>query len=124
MMSASDANWALSLQAFYEKKPGFGILVGGGLAIWLFWVLGTWIGVYFGEVIRDPKAYGLDMVVGCFLFAVVIGKEKHFKTFFVWLLAASSSMLAYKFLPDNSHVIVGALTGGIAGVLLEKKSHA
>ena len=34
MLVASDANWAMSMQAFSRGQPGVGLLLGGGLALW------------------------------------------------------------------------------------------
>lgn len=118
MMVASDANWAMSIQAFSRGKAGLGLLFGGGLALWLFWVAGTLAGLYFGNAIQDPKNYGLDMVMGCFLLSMVFEGERNLRLFVVWAVAASASLIAYKWFPENSHVIAGALAGGIAGVML------
>jgi 4-azaleucine resistance transporter AzlC len=118
MLLASDANWAMSMQAFSRGKPGLGLLFGGGLALWIFWVFGTWIGTYFGNAIRDPKGLGLDMVMGCFLLAMVVGGDKSMRMLFIWVVAGLSSLLAYWYLPENSHVVVGALAGGIAGTVI------
>jgi predicted branched-subunit amino acid permease len=123
MLIASDANWALSMQTFGRGQPGVGILLGGGLALWLFWVLGTLLGICFGGAIQDPKSLGLDMVMGCFLLTMVVGGEKHLRLLMIWIIAAGASLLAYWYLPENSHVVVGALAGGVAGIFLpEKKS--
>ena len=116
MFLASDANWAMSLQAFSKGKPGFGILVGGGLSLWLFWIFGTWVGLYFGNLISDPKQFGLDMVMGCFLLAMVVGGEKNIRMLVIWIIAASASLMAFWFLPENTHVILGALAGGAVGI--------
>lgn len=118
MLVASDANWAMAMQAFNQKKPGLGILLGGGLVIWLFWVLGTWLGIYFGQTINNPKSFGLDMVMGCFLLAIVLDTKKNLSVLSIWAVAAFSSLLAYWYLPENSHVIVGALAGGCMGIFL------
>lgn len=118
MLVVSDANWAMSMQAFSRGKPGLGLLFGGGLALWLFWVVGTWVGTCFGNAISDPKRFGLDMIMGCFLLAMVVGGEKNLRTLAIWAVAALSSLLAYWHLPENSHVIVGALAGGVAGTML------
>ncbi|AKX52559.1 AzlC family ABC transporter permease [Thiopseudomonas alkaliphila] len=118
MLLVSDANWAFALQAFNQGRTGFGLLLGGGIALWLFWSLGTWLGIYFGNVITDPKVLGLDMVMGCFLLSMVIGGEKNLRMLIIWLVAGCTSLGAYYFLPENTHVVVGALAGGASGVLL------
>lgn len=117
-MVASDANWAMSIQAFSRGSAGLGLLFGGGLALWFFWVVGTVVGLYFGSAIQDPKSYGLDMVMGCFLLSMVFEGEKSLKMFCIWAIAAGASLIAYKGLPENSHVIAGALAGGIAGIII------
>lgn len=116
MLVASDANWALSMQAFSRGQPGMGLLLGGGLAIWSFWIVGTWLGIHFGGAVADPKRLGLDMVMGCFLLAMVVGGEKNLRMLIIWIVAAGASLLAWRYLPENSHVVVGALAGGIVGV--------
>lgn len=121
MFVVSDANWAMSMQAFSLGKPGLGILFGGGLALWTFWVLGTWLGLYFGSAIHDPVSLGLDMVMGCFLLAMVIGGKKDLRMIVIWVVAGFSSMMAYWYLPANSHVVAGALAGGLLGALWMEK---
>ncbi|MBC8651486.1 branched-chain amino acid ABC transporter permease [Pseudomonas sp. MTM4] len=123
MFVVSDANWAMSMQAFGRNEPGLGILFGGGLALWTFWVLGTWLGLYFGSAIHDPVSLGLDMVMGCFLLAMVVGGKKDLRMAIVWIVAGCSSMLAYWYLPANSHVVAGALAGGILGALWMEKQN-
>lgn len=120
MAVASDANWAMSLQAFNQGRPGFGILLGGGATLWLFWLSGTWLGLVFGSAISDPKSIGLDMVMGCFLLAMVVDGEKNLRLLCIWSMAAAASMLSYWYLPENSHVVVGALAGGLLGMLWEE----
>jgi predicted branched-subunit amino acid permease len=121
LLVISDANWASSFQAFNQQKPGVGLLFGGGLALWLFWVLGTTLGIYFGYLIHDPYAFGLDMVMACFLFTMVIGGQKNYRTVAIWMTAAITSLIAYLYLPKNSHVVIGALCGGIVGFLWKVK---
>lgn len=121
MMVVSDANWAMSIQAFSKGKPGLGLLFGGGLALWLFWIIGTLAGLYFGSAIRDPKNYGLDMVMGCFLLSMVFEGDRDLRMFIIWIVAAGASLMAYQWLPENSHVITGALAGSIAGIIIGEK---
>lgn len=123
MMVVSDANWALSMQAFGNRQPGMGLVLGGGIALWVAWVIGTWLGVLFGGAIQDPKALGLDMVMGCFLLAMVVGGDKNLRLLLIWIVAAGASLLAYRYLPENSHVVVGAVAGGIAGTVWTENRH-
>jgi predicted branched-subunit amino acid permease len=113
----------MSLQAINKGKQGLGILIGGGIALWLFWLLGTLLGIYFGSAIKDPVSLGVDMVMACFLLAMVVDGKKDFRVFTIWIVAALSSLLAYWYLPPNSHVIVGALAGGILGAIWMGKKH-
>ncbi|BBB26343.1 AzlC family ABC transporter permease [Amphritea japonica] len=122
MLFVTDANWAMSMQAFNRIEPAMGLLFGGGIAIWLFWILGTWLGIYFGSAIQDPVSLGLDMVMGCFLLAMVLGGEKNLRIIIIWIVAAVASLLAYWYLPANSHVVIGALAGGILGAVWMGKS--
>lgn len=123
MLVVSDANWAMSMQALNAGKPGLGLLFGGGLALWSAWVIGSGLGLYFGSAIQNPVSLGLDMVMGCFLLAMVVGGKKDLRMLIIWGVAACSSLLAYGYLPENSHVVVGAVAGGLLGaVWMEKKN--
>ncbi|MEH0665006.1 AzlC family ABC transporter permease [Vibrio scophthalmi] len=121
MLFASDANWAMSMNAFGRHQRGLGLLLGGGVALWSFWMLGTWLGYAFGNLISDPISLGLDMVMGCFLLSMVAIGPKSLRMFVIWGVAACASLLAYYYLPDNSHVVVGALAGGLLGAFWTEK---
>lgn len=123
MIFASDSNWALTMRALTEQKNGFGLLFGGGLALWLFWILGTGVGCYFGGVISNPKQFGLDMVMACFLLSMVIGGYKNSRTIFIWAVAATTSLLAHRLLHNNTHVVIGAISGGLLGAFWTEKDH-
>ncbi len=121
MLFVTDPNWAMSMQAFSRGEPAMGLLFGGGISLWIFWVLGTWLGLFFGSAINDPVSLGLDMVMGCFLLAMVFGGQKNLRVLIIWIVAAFSSLMAYWYLPANSHVVVGALAGGILGAIWMEK---
>lgn len=58
MLVVSDANWAMSMQAFNRGEPGLGLLFGGGVALWSAWSLGSWMGIYFGSASSQPPCFG------------------------------------------------------------------
>ena len=116
MLVISDANWAKALPKYQQGQSGLADIVGGGLALWLMWIIGTWLGIYFGYLIENPRVFGLDMVMACFLLTMVMSGQKSLRIVVVWIVAAIVAILAYWHLPENMHVVVGALAGGLVGV--------
>ncbi len=115
----SDSNWAMAAADHERGETNVGILFGGGIALWVAWMLGTLLGVVFGSGISEPERFGLDVIMGCFLLAMLVGKRKpSLDLLLPWGVAATAALLALYYLPANAHVIVGALAGGLAGVLL------
>lgn len=115
LLLLTDANWAVSVQEYQNGRRNLEVILGGGLALWLAWVLGTGLGVYFGGLLQDPHSLGLDMVLGCFLLAMALGGRKTPRTLVAWCVAGAASLMAWYWLPPNSHVVVGALAGGVIG---------
>ncbi|SUQ35412.1 putative branched-chain amino acid transport protein AzlC [Vibrio parahaemolyticus] len=109
------------MNAFGKKEPGFGLLVGGGPRALGLLDCRHVDGIYFGGAIKDPVSLGLDMVMGCFLLSMVAGGPKNLRIFAIWGMAAASSLMAYWYLPENSHVVVGAIAGGILGACWKEK---
>lgn len=122
LLLLTDANWAVSAQDYQNGKRNLEVILGGGLVLWLAWLVGTWLGVYFGGLLQNPKSLGLDMVLGCFLLAMALGGKKSPRVLVAWAVAALASLAAWKWLPPNTHVVVGALAGGVIGYFwLDKK---
>lgn len=122
LLLLTDANWAVSAQEYQSGRRNLEVILGGGLALWLAWIIGTLMGVYFGRLLQDPQSLGLDMVLGCFLLAMALGGKKSPRILVAWAVAASASLAAYWYLPPHTHVVVGALAGGVVGLFwLEKK---
>ncbi|MFO8044699.1 MAG: AzlC family ABC transporter permease [Halomonas sp.] len=113
----SDANWAMAMGG-RSKPERLGILVGGGFALWTAWMIGTGLGVAFGSGIGDPERFGLDAIMGCFLLAMLVGDKRDLSVLLPWGAAAMAALAAMAWLPPHAHVIVGALAGGLVGLLL------
>ncbi|APE32485.1 branched-chain amino acid ABC transporter permease [Halomonas aestuarii] len=113
----SDANWAMAM-ADGSPAARLGTLVGGGLALWSTWMIGTGLGVAFGSGISEPGRFGLDAIMGCFLLAMLVGDKRDPSVLLPWCIAALAALAAMAWLPPHTHVIVGALAGGLAGLLL------
>ncbi|HEY9818026.1 MAG TPA: AzlC family ABC transporter permease [Candidatus Obscuribacterales bacterium] len=114
----TDSSWAMALGEYHRGERNLGILLGGGIALWSAWVVGTAIGLAFGGGITEPERFGLDVIMLCFLLMIVVGGNPRAVMALPWLTAAISALMAYWWLPPYLHVMVGALTGGMVAVLL------
>ena len=112
----TDANWAVSMDAYGKGERDAGILLGSGLLLWLTWVAGTGIGVFFTGFTVSPESLGLDLLMPVFFITVLIGMGKQKGVFIPWMAAAVVSLLTSYTVPGSWYIITGALAGGIAGV--------
>lgn len=112
----TDANWAMAMTGG-STAARLGILVGGGIALWSTWMIGTGLGVVFGSGISEPESFGLDAIMGCFLLAMLVGDKRDLSVLLPWGAAALAALAAMAWLPPHAHVIVGALAGGVVGLL-------
>ena len=56
MLLLTDANWAACAQDYQNGRLNLEVSVGGGLVLWLAWVLGTALGVWWPAA--SPEASG------------------------------------------------------------------
>lgn len=117
----SDSNWAMAVADRQRGETSLGMLVGGGIMLWATWLFGTLLGVLFGSGIEAPERFGLDVIMGCFLLAMLLGGRRDLSMLLPWSVAALAAIAAMAWLPPHSHVIVGALAGGLAGLLRSAK---
>lgn len=59
LTTLSDANFADGFMTFQREEKDIGRLFGGGLAIWLAWVIGTIIGGVVGQSFGDLNRFGI-----------------------------------------------------------------
>ncbi|WP_166269278.1 AzlC family ABC transporter permease [Marinobacter caseinilyticus] len=122
LLVLTDANWAVAAQDYQNGRRNLEVILGGGFALWVAWLIGTLVGVYFGGLMEEPKSLGLDMVLGCFLLSMALGGRRTPRVLVAWLVSGAASMAAYWWLPPHTHVVVGALAGGVVGFLwLERR---
>ena len=123
LLVLTDANWARSFQQYQSGRENLEAILGGGLVLWMAWVAGTLFGSYFGGFVKNPEAFGLDMVLGCFLLTMALGGPKSRRILLAWTVAGISAVLAWQWLPPHTHVIVGALAGGVVGLFWLEPRH-
>lgn len=111
----SDANFADSNTAFKSGATDVGILLGGGIALWTTWVLGTAIGAIAGSSMGALDRFGIDVVMVAFFAAVVAGGLKSRASIVPVATAAIVAIATLDLLPAGWNIIAAALCGGAVG---------
>jgi 4-azaleucine resistance transporter AzlC len=68
-----DYSWAAAMRGDGEFDRRF--MIGATVPMYATWVLGTALGVVFGDLIGDPKALGLDALFPAFFLFLLLGGE-------------------------------------------------
>lgn len=113
----SDPNFADSQPALRGGEKDLGVLLGGGLILWVNWVAGCATGALAGSMIGNPSTFGLDVVMTCFLAALVADQARQRARVVPVVVAALVAVATLDWLPTGWNVIVGALAGGVTGSL-------
>ncbi|GLS34877.1 branched-chain amino acid ABC transporter permease [Mesorhizobium tianshanense] len=117
----TNPNFADSQRAFKSGERDVGILLGGGLVLWANWVIGTTLGAVAGSMIGNPKTFGLDVVMDCFLATVLMGEMDNRTAIIPAIVASVIALLTGGWLPTGWNVILAAIIGGIAGEMFRAK---
>ena len=65
-----DESWAIASEGDGRFNPR--VLLGAGLTLYVAWVGGTTLGVFFGDVIGDPARLGLDAAFPALFLALLV----------------------------------------------------
>ncbi|OCW58558.1 AzlC family ABC transporter permease [Hoeflea olei] len=100
------------------KPLSFAWYMGMAVPIYLFWVLGGFLGAVFGRLITDPEAIGLDALLPIYFLGLVLGFRQRSGWLPVVIASGLASIAAYHTVGSPWHVSLGALAGVIVAVLL------
>jgi 4-azaleucine resistance transporter AzlC len=109
-----DESWAVSSQGGGRYNPR--VLVGAGLTLYVAWVVGTVLGVLFGDVLGDPASWGLDAAFPALFLALLVPQLRSRTS---WSAAAVGAVVALALTPFTPPgvPIVCASVGCLLGLL-------
>lgn len=113
----SDANYADTQAARREGERDFGVLLGGGLTLWVGWVAGTAIGALAGAGAGELEAYGADVAMAAFFTAAIAPACRKPEAAVPAAIAALVAVASAAFLPAGWNIVAAAVAGGAAGAL-------
>ncbi|MEO1199876.1 MAG: AzlC family ABC transporter permease [Pseudomonadota bacterium] len=120
-----DINWALAARA--ETRPGrfrWGMLIGGGIVIYVMWVSGAMLGHVLGGFVTDPRLLGVDVAVAAFFAAILVPDWKPSRRAVSWGVAVLVAVGVWWVFGGYWHIVTGALLGAIAGALHDGRRQA
>jgi predicted branched-subunit amino acid permease len=118
----TDVNWAMGMAERRKGEADAGIILGGGLILWVGWVCGTALGHTLGEAMGDPRAYGIDVIVPAFFALMLSPLWPGWRNTAPWFCAAVVALLVHSFVGGTWHVVAGGLAGAALGGWLEGRA--
>jgi predicted branched-subunit amino acid permease len=111
-----DESTAMSVARETREEARLGYLVTGG-SVFVLWNLATLLGAVAGEVIGDPRDYGLDAAVGAAFLALLWPRLERPRHRVVAALAAAVALGVVPVTAAGVPVLVAAGVALLAGVL-------
>ncbi|RAI03971.1 branched-chain amino acid ABC transporter permease [Acuticoccus sediminis] len=129
--------WRIKIPAFFvlidpafafiqENKPRLDLVAyfSLGISLYIAWVTATVFGVLFGQLLSDPEAYALDMLMPIYFLALVVSFRHRpnwgltvVATFVVSSLVYKAPEWGVTFLGPPWHITLGGLGGMIAAAI-------
>jgi predicted branched-subunit amino acid permease len=114
-----DATWLVAVRYRADGGSDCSVLVGAGLALWIVWVASAVPGYLLGAFIADPKRFGFDLIVPIFFAAMFVPLWRGARRAIGWAVAGVVALAASYLIPGWWFIVVGALTGSVAGAFID-----
>ena len=89
-----------------------------GLSVYIPWFFLTLLGGFLGNLIGDPRAIGIDVLLPIYFMGLVLGFRSRANWLPVVLASSVGSILALHFVGSPWHVSLGALAGIAVAALM------
>ena len=115
-----DQAFAISNEYFKKNKDEnrYFHLFGGGAACWIIWQSTTLLGIILGSAI--PEKLGLSFAVPLTFLALLVNDFRKFINVVVIIVSGMVATFGYNFIPFKAYIIVAALIGLLAAMVLTK----
>lgn len=115
----TDSSWLIGIRYRNQNGSDVSVFAGASLALWLFWIVSTLPGYMLGELITDPKRFGVDFVMPAFFAAMLVPLWRGPRAAIPWIVAGAVSLVASWLIPGWWFIVIGALAGSICGAFVD-----
>jgi len=123
MHLVADENWAVTIERNKHEIITPLFLFGGGVCLFSIWSFGTYTGYLFAGFISDPSLYALDFAFIAIFTALCFNLYQNKTNLIPWTFAAVVAYICEYLFGGNLYIVLGAISGSLVGVLLEKKKY-
>ncbi|ELY50834.1 AzlC family ABC transporter permease [Natronococcus jeotgali] len=113
----ADENWALTMRDFRAGNRRGAFLLGSGIAVWIFWVGSTVVGVLAGGAIGEPARYGFDFVLAAVFLALAAELWEDRSSLVPWLASLGTALVAAELFPGRWYILLGGFAAALAEVI-------
>ncbi len=105
-----------------ERSDGlsFGHYMGINFVLYIVWLVASAIGIVFGQLIEDPKAVGMDMLVPVYFLLLVMGFSNKPNMALIFVVSAGVATFVYALVGSPYHIAAGGLSGMLVAALAAK----
>lgn len=108
----TDPQYALAeMKGEAGEKVTFVWYMGMGAVIYIPWVIESGLGAFFGNLIPDPHAIGMDFLLPIYFLGMVMSFRKRASWLPVVAISAAVSIVAFNTVGSPWHVSIGAVAG-------------
>ncbi len=108
-----DGNWMLSMKAQSEGEEDAGFVFGSGFAMFIPWLVGTWLGSEARTLVQNPAVLALDFLLVAFSVAMCVGMFRGRGDLKIVVAAAVASVVADQFLISGSAILCAGIAGAV-----------
>jgi len=116
----SDESYALTMSYFEKNTPSKYYQLGVSLELYLAWLVFTIIGGLAGSLLGDPLIWGLDFALPATFIVLLLPMITTWKRVTVCIITGILSVLGLMFLPSRLYIPFAAVSGVVAGRVLEQ----
>jgi predicted branched-subunit amino acid permease len=110
----TDSNWVGAMRYRREGGSDVAFLFGGGFVCWIAFVPSTAAGQVFGSLLRDPRPFGIDLILPLYFVAILAPMFENTRRAIPWAVAGAVAAATQFLIPGFWYIVVGALAGALA----------
>lgn len=112
-----DGNWALALRERAEGRDDAAYLAGSGALLWFVWAAATAAGSVFGQILGDPKRFGVDFMLAAFFATMAVSFFRQARGILPLIVGVVAAIIVERLVAGPWYILAGALAGSLAGAI-------